>query len=233
MKPVDLLAPATLTDAHGQTAALSHSQLLTSDDNLAVAAAAPHAEPSLQASLDHFLLWSLEIFDAQAPHERGVRFLSSRAVVELGGVPKCFLGAGGFGNAACRYANRIYARSQADRLLGMLSFSDLCERERTGQMEQLPSILANFENELLERCYGDAASRRRTALALKRSISLAAWELALRIAWRRYGPTLLIVLSTGVAFAVAVFVWLRESGLNLLPLLEEWWFFILDMMRGH
>jgi hypothetical protein len=222
VKSVDLLAAETLTDAQRQAAEFPESHFQTP------------AATEMQTGLDQFLLWSLEIFDAQAPHERGVRFIAGRSVVELGGVPKCFIQRlGGFGNAACRYANRIYARSQADRLLSLISFGDLCELEKSGQIRQLPAILAHSEQQLLERCYGDLATRRRTALALKRSISAAAWELALRIAWRRYGPTILIALGSGVAFAVAVLVWLRESGLNLLPLMEEWWLFILAMLRGH
>ena len=221
MKSVDLLAAETLTDAQRQAAEFPGSHFQTP------------AATEMQTGLDHFLLWSLQIFDAQAPHERGVRFIASRAVGELGGVPKCFIQRNGFGYAACRYANRIYARSQADRLLSLISFGDLCELEKSGQIRRLPVILAHSEQQLLERCYGDPATRRRTALALKRSISTAAWELALRIAWRRYGPTLLIALGTGVAFAVAVLVWLRESGLNLVPLMEEWWFFIVAMLRGH
>ncbi len=222
MKSVDLLAAETLTDAQRQAAEFPgfHFRM--------------PAVTEMQASLDHFLLWSLQIFDAQAPHERGVRFIASRSVGELGGVPKCFIHSrGGFGNAACRYANRIYARSQADRLLSLISFSDLCELEKSGQIPQLPSILVHSEQQLLERCYGDPATRRRTALSLKRSISSAAWELALRIAWRRYGPTFLIALGTGVALVVSIAVWLRESGLNLLPLIEKWWFFIVSMLRGH
>ncbi len=221
MKSADLLAAETLTDAQRQAAEFPGSHFQTP------------AAKEMQKGLDHFLLWSLQIFDAQAPHERGVRFIASRAVGELGGVPKCFIQRCGFGYAASLYANRIYARSQADRLLSLIPFGDLCELERSGQITQLPAILAHSEQQLLERCYGGPATRRRTALALKRSISAAAWELALRITWRRYGPTLLIALGTGVAFAVAVLVWLRESGLNLLPLMEEWWFFIVAMLRGH
>ena len=222
MKSVDLLASETLTDAQRQVAGFPKSHFLVP------------AATEMQTGLDQFLLWSLEIFDAQAPHERGVRFIAGRSVVELGGVPKCFIQRlGGFGNAACRYANRIYARSQADRLLSLISFGDLCELERSDQIRQLPFILAHSEQQLLQRCYGDPATRRRTALALKRSISTAAWELALRIAWRRYGPTFLIVLGTGAALVVSIAVWLRESGLNLLPLIEEWWFFIVSMLHGH